>query len=84
MDEVVVDVEGEADLLAVVTLAVCFSFFSFLSFFPFLLFCFLYFFNFLHFFQVCPFCVQGLCFAHQVHPSSSFFFCGLDGEGEEE
>ena len=34
MDEVVVDVEeGEADLLAVVTLAVSFCFFSFLSFF---------------------------------------------------
>ena len=46
-DEVVVDVEeGEADSLAVVTLAV--SFFSFLSFFLFLLFCSLYSFNFLH------------------------------------
>ena len=82
-DEVVVDVEeGEADSLAVATLAV--SFFSFLSFFPFLLFCSLYSFNFLHSFQVCPFCIRGLCFAHQVHPSSSFFFFGLDGDGEGE
>ena len=48
-DEVVVDVEeGEADSVAVATLAVSFSYFSFLSFFPFLLFCSLYSFNFLH------------------------------------
>ena len=41
-DEVVEDVEeGEADSLVVATLAVSFSFFSFLSFFPFLLIVFL-------------------------------------------
>ena len=88
-DEVIVDMEeGEADSLAVATLAVSFSFFSFLSFFPFLLFCLLYSFNFLHSFQVCPFCIRGLCFAHQVHPSFFFFSFSYDlgdeDDGEED
>ena len=85
MDKVVVDVEErEADSLAVATLAVSFSFFSFLSFFPFLLFCSLYFFNFLYSFQVCPTFVRGLCFAHQVHLSSFFFSFSFDLGNEDD